>query len=144
MEVGLPRVLADLFLDLHTNMQRHFRIGRHVGAPIPFNRGGGQGDSLWLLDALIITTVQFRMIEDTHPDVKTSSVVDDRTSVAPVRVSFRRCTPHWSLTSERAYATTLTNARDVHQLRMAVKSYERSNLTANHYLSCWATSWWAL
>ena len=44
---------------------------------------GGQGDSLWLLDALIITTVQFNYIQDAHPQVSMSSVIDDRNFRGP-------------------------------------------------------------
>ena len=78
LAMGIPADLTFLFKDLYNNIQRRFRIGQHNGSVIQHNRGGGQGDSLWLLDAIIITSIQFKMIEAEYPNVKLGSVVDDR------------------------------------------------------------------
>ena len=77
--MGIPPGITFLFKDLYNNIQRRFRIGKHNGS----NRGGGQGDSLWLLDAIIITSIQFKMIEATFPTVKLGIVVDDRNFRGP-------------------------------------------------------------
>ena len=61
--MGIPTGITFLFKDLYNNIQRRFRIGQHNGSTILHNRGGGQGDSLWLLDAIITTSIQFKMIE---------------------------------------------------------------------------------
>ena len=81
--MGIPAEVTFLFKDLYNNIQRRFRIGQHNGSIIQHNRGGGQGDSLWLLDAIIITSIQFKMIEAKFPTVKLGSVVDDRNFRGP-------------------------------------------------------------
>ena len=73
LAMGIPLVLTFLFQDLYNNIERRFRIGRHNGSVSQHNRGGGQGDSLWLLDAIIITSIQFKMIESKFPKVKLGS-----------------------------------------------------------------------
>ena len=81
--MGIPADLTFLFKDLYNNIQRRFRIGQHNGSIIQHNRGGGRGDSLWLLDAIIITSIQFKMIEAEFPNVRLGSVVDDRSFRGP-------------------------------------------------------------
>ena len=83
LHIGIPRIAADLFLDMYLNIQRRFRIGTHIGETIKFNRGGGQGDSLWLMDALLITTIQLNYIQAKHPTISMSSVIDDRNFRGP-------------------------------------------------------------
>jgi hypothetical protein len=81
--VGVPHTVAELTRHLATNLRRSIKRGRHRGKPIRSNRGAAQGDSLSILSALIITTIQFRCIEAEHPNVRMGSVIDDRNFRGP-------------------------------------------------------------
>ena len=83
LAIGLPKDAATLLLDMYTKICRRIKIGKHIGKAFASNRGFGQGDSLSLFAALVITTIQFRYINAHCPNVKLGSVIDDRNFRGP-------------------------------------------------------------
>ena len=59
------------------------KVRDKYGLAFSGNIGAGQGDVMSVLSALVITTIQFRLISHRHPLVSLSSVVDDRTFRGP-------------------------------------------------------------
>jgi len=83
LAIGLPSDAAKLLLDMYTKICRRIKIGKHIGKAFASNRGFGQGDSLSLFAALVITTIQFRYINAHCPNVKLGVVIDDRNFRGP-------------------------------------------------------------
>ena len=77
--LGIPEEMANFDCFLNTNMGRMIKITDNYGPVFWGNVGAGQGNVLAIFSALGITTVQFRLVSDLHPQVSLSSVVDDRT-----------------------------------------------------------------
>ena len=66
---------------MYAGIQRRLKIAGHLDAPLDANCGAGQGDSLSLLGALAITTIEFRMLDVRWPRVTKGCAVDDRNLV---------------------------------------------------------------
>ena len=80
-EVGMPEEIATLFSSMYAGIQRRLKISGHLDSPLTSSCGAGQGDSFSLLAALIIVSIEFRMLDARWPKVLKGSVVDDRNLV---------------------------------------------------------------
>ena len=77
--IGLPRRVATLDRFMNLNTWRMIKIGGHFAKPFTGNKGAGQGNTFSVLGALGITTIECRVIDAKHPEVKKTSPVDDIT-----------------------------------------------------------------
>ena len=77
-DMGVHHDFATLFLDINTNAKRRIKIGNTYGRELNTYNGIGQGDPKSLFVALLYITVQFRLLDDEHPEITKGAVVDDR------------------------------------------------------------------
>ena len=64
-------------------MFRVTKIGQSLGVPEQPYNGVGQGDPLSLIPALLLVSMQFKMLDHLHPSVSKGAVVDDRNLRGP-------------------------------------------------------------
>ena len=75
---GVEEDRTQMFTDLNKNAKRHIKTGGTYGQPMHIYNGIGQGDSLALMSAIVYVAIQHRYILGQHPNIRMSSVIDDR------------------------------------------------------------------
>ena len=65
--MGLPPALIDMWEDMYSGLSRTINIGKHVGTPFDPTTGIGQGDSMSIMPAIALVSLQFDYLSAVAP-----------------------------------------------------------------------------
>ena len=74
--LGLPQMLVDMWERMYLGLNRTINIGKHVGEAFHPTSGIGQGDSMSIIPAIALVSLQFDFLSAVAPQVDKAACID--------------------------------------------------------------------